>query len=362
MTDTQDGIDPRVAAATAHWAHRMVTNGVPLADFQDVTGSISRWDDWCAAWEARGDVHASLGDEALAGGHERSAGQHFSTAAVCYHFGKFLFVHDPEQMRRAHGKAVAAHARALPLLDPPGEILDIPFEGRTLRGVLRKPPGIARPPVVVMCMGLDSTKEEMRTNEEVFLARGMATFAFDGPGQGEAEYDLPILPEYEAPVAAVIDTLETRDDVDPSRIGLWGVSLGGYYAPRAAAFEDRIRACISLTGPFDFAEAFTRAPGLTRAAFVARCHAADEDAALRVAERMNLAEVAERIRCPIYVVGGRLDRVVPPEHAERLAASVTGPATLNMVEDGTHVVNNRPYKYRPQSADWMALQLSEHPK
>lgn len=362
MSDLADGIDPRVAAAAAHWAHRMVTNGVPLADFQDVTSRITRWDDWCSAWVARGEIHAELGEQALVEGHQRTAGEHFATAAVCHHFGKFLFVHDKVQMRAAHEKAVTAHLRALPFLDPPGERLDVPFGGGTLKGVLRKPRGIARAPIVVMCMGLDSTKEEMRTNEEVFLDRGLATFAFDGPGQGEAEYDLPIRPDYEAPVAAVIDMLETRDDVDASRVGLWGVSLGGYYAPRAAAFEDRVRACVSLTGPFDFGEAFSRAPDLTRAAFVARCHATDDGEAARVAERMNLAEVAGRITCPIYVVGGRLDRVIPPEHAERLAAAVSGPATLNMVEDGTHVVNNRPYRYRPQSADWMARHLSGSPK
>lgn len=354
-------IDPRVAAATAHWAHRMVTNGVPLADFQDVTSSIVRWDEWCDAWVARGQVHEGLGEAALTAGRRLSAGQHFATAAVCHHFGKFLFVHDRPRMREAHLHAISAHARALPLLDPPGEVLEVAFEGTILRGVLRKPRGNARPPVVVMCMGLDSTKEEMRTNEEVFLDRGMATFAFDGPGQGEAEYDLPIRPDYEAPVAAVIDVLETRSDLDAGRLGLWGVSLGGYYAPRAAAFEPRVRACISLTGPFDFAEAFDRAPDLTRAAFIARCHARDADEAARVAARMSLDGIAHRIRCPIYVVGGRLDRVVPPEHAERLARSVSGAAILNMVEDGTHVVNNRPYKYRPQSADWMAAQLGATP-
>ncbi len=360
MNDAHE-IDPQVAAATAHWAHRMVTNGVPLADFQDVTSSISRWDDWCAAWVARGEVHAALGEEALAAGHGRTAGGHFATAAVCHHFGKFLFVHDPAQMRAAHGRAIAAHGRALPLLDPPGERVEVPYEGTTLKGVLRRPRGIARPPVVVMCMGLDSTKEEMRTNEDVFLARNMATFAFDGPGQGEAEYDLPIRPDYEVPVAAVIDALEARDDVDAARLGLWGVSLGGYYAPRAAAFEPRVRACISLTGPFDFAEGFARAPALTRAAFVARAHARDEDEAAAIAARMTLAEVAGRIACPVYVVGGRLDRVIPPEHAERLAAAVAGPAVLNMVADGTHVVNNRPYRYRPQSADWMAACLGASP-
>ena len=86
----------------------------------------------------------------------------------------------------------------------------------------------------------------METNERVFLERGMATLAFDGPGQGEAEYDLAICPEYERPVGAVIDWLSKRTDIDSEKLGIWGVSLGGYYAPRAAAFDHRIKACISL--------------------------------------------------------------------------------------------------------------------
>lgn len=346
--------DPRIVAAAAHWSHRMVTNGVPLADFQDVTQSITQWDEWCAAWVARGGIHDDLGRAAEAEGRLRSASEHFATAAVCYHFGKFLFVHDKAQMKAAHDLAIAAHTRALPNMDPPGERVLIPFEGVELAGVLRRPRGAKRPPVVVMCMGLDSTKEEMRTNEAVFLDRGMATLAFDGPGQGEAEYALPIRHDYEAPVSAVIDWLEGRADVDAARIGLWGVSLGGYYAPRAAAVEKRIRACVSLTGPFNFSEAFSRAPGLTRAAFAARSHSSDDAAAEQAAGRLNLGEVARQITCPIYIVGGALDRVIPPDHASKLAAAVSGPATLNMVEDGTHVVNNRPYKYRPASADWMA--------
>ena len=349
--------DPRIVAAAAHWSHRMVTNGVPLADFQDVTGAISQWDEWCPAWVVRGKVHDQLGETAEAEGRLRSAAEHFATAAVCYHFGKFLFVHDPAQMRAAHDLAIAAHSRALPHLDPPGERVAIPFEGTELAGVLRRPRGAVYPPVVVMCMGLDSTKEEMRSNEAVFLDRGMATLAFDGPGQGEAEYALPIRPDYEAPVGAVIDWIEGRGDLDASRVGLWGVSLGGYYAPRAAAFEKRIRACISLTGPFDFSEAFARAPGLTRAAFTARSHSSNEDEAMKVAESMRLQDVAGQIECPIYIVGGALDRVIPPDHAQKLANAVSGEVLLNMVEDGTHVVNNRPYKYRPTSADWMATKL-----
>jgi 2,6-dihydroxypseudooxynicotine hydrolase len=68
--------------------------------------------------------------------------------------------------------------------------------------------------------------------------------------------------------------------------------------------------------------------------------------------------VAGRITCPVYIVGGALDRVIPPDHAQRLASAVSGQVTLNMVADGNHVANNRPYKYRTQVGDWMAAQLS----
>ncbi len=353
----EDGIDPRIASAAAHWSHRFVTNGVPLADFQDVTGALTRWEDWCAAWVAKGAVHEALAREAEAGGHLRSAAGHWTTAAVCHHFGKFLFVHDRAQMKAAHDRAIAAHQAALPHLDPPGERVAIPWGGHTLYGTLRKPRGVARPPVVVMAMGLDSAKEEMATNEQGLLDRGLATLPFDGPGQGEAEYDLPIHPAYEEPVHAVLDWIETRDDLDAGRVGIWGVSLGGYYAPRAAAYEPRLKACVSLTGPFDFAEAFDRAPPLTRAAFTARAFCDSEEAARAVAAQMTLAEAAPRIACPTYVVGGALDRVLPPDHAARLAGAVAGPVVLNMIEDATHVANNRPYKYRPQVADWLADQL-----
>ena len=129
-----------------------------------------------------------------------------------YHFGKFLFVHDPDRMREAHDLAITAHGRALPNMDPPGERVVIPYEDTWLAGVFRKPRGVERPPVVIMCMGLDSAKEEMHTNEAVFLDRGVATLAIRrSRDRDEAEYDLPIRPDYEAPISSVIDWLEERD-------------------------------------------------------------------------------------------------------------------------------------------------------
>jgi len=202
--------DPRVEAAISHWAPRFVINGVPLTDFEEVTAGCDRWEDWCAAWSARGAIHEELGNQALKDGYKLSAGEHLTRAAVCYHFGKFLFVNDLEQMKQAHKKAVECRNKALPLLDPPGERVAIPYEGKQLYGNLRKPKGIAKPPVVVMCMGLDSTKEEMDDYENRFLKRGIATLAFDGPGQGEAEYDFAICPEYETRRALPRSTSASR--------------------------------------------------------------------------------------------------------------------------------------------------------
>src|SRR5712671_6947092 len=355
--------DPRVEAAISHWAPRFVANGVPLADFQEVTAGCERWEDWCGAWSARAALHEALGAKALAEGFTISAAAHYTRAAVCYHFGKFLFVIDPAQMRRAHMKAVECRNRALPHLQPPGERVEIPYEGKLLYGNLRKPSGTGspsssvRPPVVVMCMGLDSAKEEMDDYENRFLERGLATLAFDGPGQGEAEYDFAICPEYERPVKAVIDWLETRTDVDLARVGIWGVSLGGYYAPRAAAFEKRVKACVALSGPFQRSADFTGRPQMNVEAFRVRSKSADLEEAGKVALRFSLAQCAKDITCPIYIVAGTRDRLTPHTQAEKLAASVSGPCVLSVIEGGNHVVNNLWYRYRDQTADWMAQQL-----
>jgi 2,6-dihydroxypseudooxynicotine hydrolase len=349
--------DARVQSAINHWAPRFVSNGVPLTDFQEVTAGIERWENWCRAWCARAAQHEAIGRKALADGYFLSAAHHLTTAGVCYHFSKFVFVIDVEQMRAAHMKAVECRKLALPHLRPAGEYVQIPFEGRFLAGILRRPAGAERSPIVVMCMGLDSAKEEMESYESLFLARGLATLTFDGPGQGESEYDLPIRGDYEVAVKAVIDWLETRSGADADRIGLWGVSLGGYYAPRAAAFEPRVKACIGLSGPFDFGEIWDGLPDLTREAFRVRSKCTTQGKAQKHASTLSLHGIAQQIRCPLYLVAGKQDRLVPWQDAERVARETSGPVELMLIEDGNHVANNRIYKYRTQSADWMAQQL-----
>ncbi len=350
-------MDERVAMAISHWAPRFTMNGVTAGDFERITGSLQSWDGWCQAWSAVGGEHEELGREALAAGRELSAGAHLAQAAVYYHFAKFLFVNDLRQMRAAHAKAVACLTDALPYLDPPGRRVEIGFEGSHLVGVLREPAGEGPHPVMIMIPGLDSTKEELRSTEDLFLQRGIATFSVDGPGQGEAEYDLAIRGDWEVPGAAVIDHLATLPSLDSGRIGVWGVSLGGYYAPRVASGDDRVKACIALAGPFNFADNWDNLPILTREAFRVRSKSPDLETARARAGELSMAGRAAQIRCPLLAVMGRLDRLIPWQQAERLVREAGGEAELLLLEKGNHGCANLAPFHRYRTADWAAHRL-----
>jgi alpha-beta hydrolase superfamily lysophospholipase len=350
--------DALLETAIANWQPRFVANGVDASDYVHITASLTSWDDWCAAWCAAADVHAALGDAALAQGCGRSAGEHLSRAATYYHFAKFLFVHDLDQARAAHDRAVHALTAASPLLDPVAERHEIAFEGTRLVGLLRRPPTDGPHATVVLIPGLDSAKEEFREVERAFLDRGLATFALEGPGQGEVEWDLAIRPDWEVVGDAVLSYLGTVPGVDRDRIAIWGVSLGGYYAARVAAADSRVRATVALSGPYDFAAAWPSLNPLTRAAFAVRAHCSSPEDAARRAADLTMAGRAGSIHSPLLVIQGRRDRLFSWREGERLASEASGPAELLVLDDGNHGCANVVYRHRPYAADWLAGHLS----
>jgi dienelactone hydrolase len=348
--------DLRVQAAVDHWAPRFVQAGVDYNDFLVTTARVESWEEWCDAWTANADMHARLAEEAAAEGRRRTAGEAWARATVGYHFAKFVWMVDPQRSRAVADKAVAAMAKTHDYLDPGAERVEVPLDGGRVVGNLRRPAGEARPPLVLLVPGLDSTKEEFFRLESVFLDRGMATFSMDGPGQGESGYDLPIRPDYEVAAAAVLDALTARDDVDPERVGLLGVSLGGYYAPRVLAFEPRVKAGVGLSGPYRFSDIWDDAPPQTRETFVAKSFADDDEEGRAKAAELDLSGVAERIEQPYLAITGKLDRLIPWEQTERAAREAPNGAFL-LHEDGNHGCANVPYKTRPVAADWLREQL-----
>ena len=224
---------------------------------------------------------------------------------------------------------MACFRRGAATLSPPAEPVRVPYGGSTLAAYLRVPrPGAAqvRPPVVIMIPGLDSVKEELQATAEYLLARGLAVIAIDGPGQGEAEYEFPIEPAYERVTTAVADYLKGRDDLDPDRMGVFGVSLGGYYAARSAAYEPRVRAAVELAGPYRWDQDWDRLAPQTRNTFQRRSGAASPEQARERAAALTLEDAAARITCPLLVVHGGRDGLVPAPTPSGWPARHPGPS------------------------------------
>jgi 2,6-dihydroxypseudooxynicotine hydrolase len=350
--------DEKVEAAIKNWAPRFTSQGVDYNDFFRTTARVQKWDEWCREWVATGDVHYDLAVKAEAKGNIISAGEAYIGAALSYHFGKFVFQDYHDEYLSASSKAVDAFAKGLKLLDPTGERVEIPFDGAMMVGTFRRPSDADKPPLVLLLPGLDSTKEEFFYWENVFLKRGLATFSLDGPGQGECGYNSHIRPDYEAAVSTALDVLTKRKDIDANRIGLAGVSLGGYYAPRAAAFESRVKAAVGNCGPWNLGECWDSSlPSLTRAAFQYHSDAKNEEEAKSNAYKLTLDGAAQKIKQPLLIIHGKLDRLIPWQQAHKIVDAVGKNAELVMFENGNHVCNNIPYMYRPLTADWLKEKL-----
>src|SRR5918999_886485 len=197
---------------------RITSNYVPHWDFERMKDEIESFDDWCRVYSRWGARHRDLGDEALAEGDAAAAGLHYVRAGLFFHWASFLFPHRPDEFRAALAAMHDCWRRAAPHTSPPMEPLEVPFEGARLPGYLRRPEGVERPPLVVLVPGGDSTKEEFFNLTEHILARGIATFAFDGPGHGAVSLELKLRPDYEVPIRAVIDHLYARPDLDTTRL------------------------------------------------------------------------------------------------------------------------------------------------
>jgi 2,6-dihydroxypseudooxynicotine hydrolase len=344
--------DARVQAAIENWGPRLIANGVDYNDFVGTTARISSWEQWLDAWSATAEVHRELAVEARAQGHLRSAGEAFLRTAISYHFAKFVWVLEPERNRAATEAAVRALYGAHALLDPTAERIEAPLDDGVVVANLRRPAGADPVPLVVLIPGLDSTKEEFYAWESVFLERGMATLSLDGPGQGETGFAMPIRPDYEVAVTAILDAVADREELDLGRVGAAGVSLGGYYVARSAAFEPRLRAVAGVSGPYDMSASWDAMPSLTREAFAHHSGAGNDAEARERAAELNLAGVAELIDQPCLVVTGRRDRVVPWAQTKRIADEVRHGEWV-LYAEGTHVCNNIPFRYRPLVADWL---------
>ena len=338
-----------------------VNSPLDYSDLQRIMGRVSDLRTWYPAWRDEVAAAERTGDRLLADGSAVSAGGLYLRAALCAHWGQ-LYLTRLGSDERAEGRAerVRLYAKALPHLQREVVPLRIPYAGTELPGYLHLPPRPVGdpPPCVIMVDGADSVKEEYHNWAGDFAERGIAAVTFDGPGQGEMVGVLPMRPErWEEPVGAVVDHLEQLGSVDAGRVGVWGSSLGGFLAARAAAFEPRLRAATSLGGFRDRRD-FRVAPLQNQIGVMEDLllHSLEETRAY-VAEHITLEGVCERIACPFLVIHGARDELVTVEEATQMAEEAPLGELANF-EDGVHTCTNLNWELVPLMCDWMVRTLT----
>jgi pimeloyl-ACP methyl ester carboxylesterase len=203
-------------------------------------------DDWAKAWTPIGDQHMRAG-KALESKNKEQAAHEYEKALQYYLFARFP-VEDTPETEKAYALAREAFKQFARLVDPPFEVMSFQFEGQTVTGYLRKPKGVAKPPVVITVGGLDSRKESNAIREGEYLKHGVAFLSMDMPGTGENK--IKIQPGAERVFSVAIDEIKKRADLDGSRIVVFGGSWGGHWSARVGFTEkDRLKGVVVQAGP-----------------------------------------------------------------------------------------------------------------
>jgi 2,6-dihydroxypseudooxynicotine hydrolase len=347
----------RVVQVIDQGIHRFLADGVHYRDLMDIRAAIPAWSEWCAVWASYAAEAENRGTQALKHSLERTAAREFARAALYFHYAQNLFYDDRELKRATHDRKVSVFRRAATLLDPPLEPVRIPFAGIDMPGYLRLPAGRTRPPCVILLGGLDTTKEDYLGINDLCIERDLATLSFDGPGQGETLFRMLWSRDFERCIIAALDYLQSRPEIDRDRIGIIGRSTGGYYAPRAAAMDRRIKAVVSWGAMYHLRN-LASIPAVTRDGFVFVSGSRTVNEAVRFFECINLEGAASEIRCPLLIVHGGLDTITPMENATRMAAEARGPVERLIWEDSGHCCHDRSHIVRPAMADFMQRRLA----
>jgi esterase FrsA len=225
--------------------------GLDPADVREAFASIktSDNDEWAAAFSAVADRYMSQAKAAVAADPQKASALYVKAWRL-YYFGRWPTPASPGK-QRAYGKAIEAFLAHARLMDPPLEVLRIPFEGSEIVGYLRLPKDVKGPvPVVVAISGLDSRKEDLSENFGAILPYGIGFVGLDSPGTGQAP--IKASETAERMFSRVIDYLETRPEVDKTRIGMDGQSFGAYWATKLAILEHaRLKGVVAQSPPAD---------------------------------------------------------------------------------------------------------------
>lgn len=282
-------------------------------------------------WCEQADRLVELAAEDLQAGRRLSAGAKHGRAAIYYLTAERMQHRDYAPRKQAYQKMLTSFASYIDLHEENCERVEIPFQGKTLAGLLVRAKGsVARKaPCVALFNGLDSTKEMLYGSglQQALSERGISSISVDQPGVGEALrlQGLHAVVESETWAGAVLDYMQTWPHVDGDMCAVAAWSLGGYYAPRAAAMEKRFRLCVAWGANFNWGELQKRR--LAREGDTPVPHYWEHvqwvwgknslEEFMALAPNVTLAPVIDKITVPFLVTHGSSDRQIPREYAHQ---------------------------------------------
>jgi dienelactone hydrolase len=281
-------------------------------------------------WVRMADKLCLLADEDESRGRLFSAGEKYNRAATYLITAERLQAHGSAGRVALYQRFLDVFAKGLRLSGENCVRVEIPYEGKHLSALYTRAEGVqGRAPLLVQVNGLDSTKEmKYRVGLPAWLAkRGVSSLIVDQPGTGEALRLHGMVARFDSEhwASRVVDWLEQRDDVDVKRIGMEGVSLGGYYAPRAVAFEPRFACGVVWGANHDWRD--VQKKRLAREGNLPVPHywghvrwvwgARDNDDFMRIAEDVHLDGILDRVKVPFLVTHGEKDSQIPLQWAHR---------------------------------------------
>ncbi len=297
----------------------------PLKSVQTEPPAIAL-DHWQRNWTALGDKLAGHAECDETGGYAFTAGMKYLRAAAYYQMGERLMLPgDTTRRIPLYQKSIDAFAKGVKLSGHRTRRVEIPYENGVIPGWLTVPEGAGPHPCLIFANGFDSTKEILYfIHHGISMQRGIATFFVDQGGSGEALrfHDMKIEREAEKWVSPCVDHLEQQQDIDSNRIGIIAVSFGGYAAPRAAAYEQRLKCCIAIganpigdkINPVDFEDDLSVAEIASHAMWLTGAKSRAE--ARQIFANYSLIDALPKITCPFLVAHGENDVPIPMKYAE----------------------------------------------
>ena len=321
---------------------------------------------WVAAWLALGErVDAEARAAESAGHRYTSVTRSFHAAQYFRQSDVFTPGGDPRRAE-AFRRSQSSFRRAARLHQPEIRTIEVRDVDATYDGYLCLPavaPG-TKVPGVFLIGGADSYAEENYFSGRGLVDRGMAMLLLDTPGRGSAIYlkGMPTRYDYEVPTRVALDWLAAQPEIDADRLGLVGISLGGYYAPRAAAFDARVKALVCWSGIMqllpDIYDYFPHIQGQLRWITGAK----DDAEARALLRAYDLTDVAPKITCPTFVTHGRADRIMDVRGAERFFAALGSADKTLRIYEGPGQMHCSYDDWRHSGAemfDWMGDKLTE---